>query len=70
MSTTSSPLPGKPIESIELEIKKFADGLPYWGKYISQKILSGGTISDTELNQAYYYLLESLGLLPDSKPRN
>ncbi len=67
MSATLNQLSEKPAESLELEIKKFADGLPYWGKYIARKILSGASISDTDIDQAYSYLLEDLKLLPDSK---
>lgn len=52
------------VATLETEVKGFADGLPYWAKYLAEKILSGNAISDTEINTAYSYLLEELTLTP------
>jgi energy-coupling factor transporter ATP-binding protein EcfA2 len=50
------------IETLETEVKKFADGLPYWAKYLAERILSGNIISDNDINASYSYLLEGLQL--------
>ena len=55
------------IETLETEVKKFADGLPYWGRYLAEKILSGKTISDSDIETSYSYLLEQLGLKPENE---
>ncbi len=48
--------------SLESEVKAFADGLPYWAKFLAEKILSGSKITDTEIVTSYNYLLEELKL--------
>ena len=55
---------GTQVESLEAEVKLFANGLPYWGKYISDKILSGTIVNDAEIDTAYKYLLEDIDLWP------
>jgi len=55
------------IATLDSEVKGFADGLSYWAKYLAEKILSGYTITDTEINAAYAYLLEELTLSPITK---
>ena len=55
------------IETLETEVKKFADRLPYWGKYLAEKILSGKTISDSDIETSYSYLLEQLALKPENE---
>ncbi|MCE5205763.1 MAG: hypothetical protein LLF80_06640 [Porphyromonadaceae bacterium] len=50
------------IATLDTEVKGFAEGLPYWAKYLAEKILSGNAITDTEINTAYTYLLEELTL--------
>lgn len=55
------------METLETEIKKFANGLPYWAKYLAEKILSGSTISDNDIDSSYSYLLEELSLNPETK---
>lgn len=47
-------------ETLESEVKKFADSLPYWAKYLAEKILSGKDISEEVINTSYSYLLEEL----------
>ena len=51
-------------ETLEMAVKKFADKLPYWSKYLAEKILSGNTISDKDIDTSYSYLLEELNLIP------
>lgn len=55
------------VETLEIEVKKFADRLPYWAKYLAEKILSGNSISDNDINNSYSYLLEELGLKEKSE---
>lgn len=50
------------IETLETEVKKFADGLPYWAKFLAEKILSGNAISDNDIDTSHSYLLEHLTL--------
>lgn len=49
-------------ETLEMEVKKFADGLPYWIKFLAEKILSGNTIIDNDIDTSHSYLLEHLEL--------
>ena len=58
------------LVTLESEVKGFAEGLPYWAKYIADKIIAGNEISETEINSAYSYLLEELKLLEETaKPQ-
>ena len=41
------------VETLETEVKKFADGLPHWAKYLAENILSGNTISDDDIDTSY-----------------
>lgn len=50
------------VETLETEVKKFAVGLPYWAKYLADKILSGNAISDNDIDTSYSFLLEELKL--------
>ncbi|SHG26116.1 AAA domain-containing protein [Salegentibacter echinorum] len=50
------------VETLETEVKKFAENLPYWAKYLAGKILSGNNISDENIDISYSYLLEEIGL--------
>lgn len=52
------------VATLDTEVKGFADGLSYWSKYLAEKILSGNTITDIEINTVYSYLLEELTLTP------
>ncbi|MFN8258138.1 MAG: AAA family ATPase [Bacteroidales bacterium] len=47
-------------ETLELEVKNFAEELPYWAKYLAEKILSGDQISDNHIETSYNFLLEDL----------
>ncbi|MDE0472567.1 MAG: AAA family ATPase [Ekhidna sp.] len=50
------------VKTLESEVRQFADKLPYWGKYLAEKILSGNAISDDDIKKSYSYLLEELEL--------
>lgn len=50
------------VETLEMDVKKFAEGLPYWSKYLADKILSGNSISDADIDTSYNYLLEEQNL--------
>ena len=52
------------METLETEIKKLANGLPYWSKYLAQKILLSNAIYEKDIDTSYSYLLEELGLNP------
>ncbi len=55
------------VETLETEVKKFADGLPYWAKYLAEKILCGSAISDADIDIAYSYQLEELNLTDETE---
>ena len=55
------------IDSLNSEIEQFAESLPYWAKYLSSKLLSGASISDTDIDTAYTYVLEDAGLKPSTE---
>src|SRR5690606_21235175 len=55
------------VETLETEVKKFADGLPYWAKFLAEKILSGNAISDNDIDTSYSYLLEHLQLIKETE---
>jgi len=65
VSTTPASTPK--LETLETEVKMFAYGLPYWAKYLAEKILSGSAISDNNIDISYSYLLEELSLNPETK---
>lgn len=50
------------METLETEVKKFADGLSYWAKYLAEKILSGNAISENDIDTSFSFLLEELKL--------
>lgn len=56
--------------TLESEVKEFAEGLPYWAKFIAEKILAGSDISNKDIDTAYSYLLEELKLTEETaKPQ-
>ncbi len=55
------------VETLETEVKKFADGLPYWSKFLAEKILSGNGISDNDIDTSCSYLLEHLRLKEETE---
>ena len=50
------------VETLESEVKKFANGLSFWAKYLAEMILSVIPILDNDIDIAYSYLLEELSL--------
>lgn len=67
MSTTETGILDERQETLETEVKKFAEGLLYWAKYIAGNILSGNVISDNHIDISYSYLLEELKLKEATK---
>jgi hypothetical protein len=55
------------VKSLETEVKEFANSLPYWAKYLAEKVLSGNAISDTDIHTSYSYLLEELKLKEETE---
>ncbi len=55
------------VETLETEVKKFANGLPYWAKFLAEKILSGNAISEDDIDTSYSYLLEHLKLKEETE---
>ena len=55
------------IDSLNSEIEQFAELLPYWAKFLSSKLLSGASISDTDIDTAYTYVLDDAGLKPSTE---
>ena len=56
-------------QSLEIEVKAFVNGLPYWAMFLADKILSGNQITDSIIGKTYQYLLEGLKLKPESLKR-
>lgn len=54
-------------ETLEAEVKKFAEELPYWAKFLASRILSGNAISDSDIDTSYSYLLEQLKLKEETE---
>jgi energy-coupling factor transporter ATP-binding protein EcfA2 len=58
------------IETLENEVKRFADELPYWAKFLAEKVLSGNNISENDIDISYSFLLEELKLKDETvKPK-
>ncbi|MBP2643476.1 MAG: recF [Firmicutes bacterium] len=55
--------------TLESDIKVFACSLSYWEQYLSDKILTGSSINDSIINDAYSFLLEDIGLNPKKSIR-
>ncbi|MCO5945285.1 AAA family ATPase [Mucilaginibacter flavidus] len=51
------------IRTLETDILDFTSELPYWAQYLSEKILSGDSVSEADYQVAYGFLLEDSGLL-------
>lgn len=49
-------------KTLESEIIQFVKKLPYWGKYLAEKILSGKGIVDIDIDISYSYLLEDIAI--------
>lgn len=48
------------VETLEVEVKRFIEGLPYWSRFIAKKTLSGDTITDEIIDTTISFLLEEL----------
>jgi len=67
---TKAPVQAEEItRTLENDILSFTANLPYWAKYISQKILSGEQLDAIAYDYAYQLLLEDAGLLPKPDDR-
>jgi len=55
------------VETLETEVKKFADGLPYWAKFVCSEILLGNELTEDKYDFAFSYLLEELDLKEKSE---
>ena len=55
------------VKSLETAVKKIANNLPYWAKYLAEKILSGNAITDKDIDTSYSYLLECLKLKEETE---
>jgi energy-coupling factor transporter ATP-binding protein EcfA2 len=64
--TLENPALKAQTETLEIEVKKFADELPYWSKFIAEKILTGQVVSPEDIDSCYSYLLEDLKLQPNT----
>lgn len=53
------------VETLESDVKKFADNLPYWAKYIAEKLLSNNIVNDADIDAAYNFLLDELKLIDE-----
>lgn len=49
-------------DTLEMDIKKYVFGLPYWAKFLAKKILSGNITTEDDINYSYSFLLEELQL--------
>ncbi|QXU44129.1 AAA family ATPase [Pedobacter sp. D749] len=50
------------VETLESDVKKFADNLPYWAKYLAEKLLASNVVNDADIETAYNFLLDELKL--------
>ena len=55
------------IQTLETEVKAFANAQPYWAKYLCSEILAGNEITDATIDITYSYLFEKLGLKEETE---
>jgi energy-coupling factor transporter ATP-binding protein EcfA2 len=55
------------VETLETGVQKFADGLPYWAKFVCSEILLGNELTEDKYDFAFSYLLEELDLKEKSE---
>lgn len=48
--------------SLDDEIKSFSETLPYWAKYLSISIFSMNAVTEEDIDRAFTFLLEDIGL--------
>jgi hypothetical protein len=51
------------VDTLESEVKSFAESLPYWLQYLCEKLLDGQIITDDHIDTSYAYFLEDAGLI-------
>lgn len=51
------------VQTLESDVKNFADNLPYWARYLAQKLLTANIVIDEDIDIAYGYLAEYLKLV-------
>lgn len=54
------------VDNLESEVKRFAEALPHWAKYLGAQILEGHQVNDDMIETAYKFLLEELDLIDKS----
>ena len=62
MSKTDTKAESQIVRALEDDIKSFIISLPYWAKFLSEKLLSSTNITDEDIETAYSYLIENAGL--------
>jgi energy-coupling factor transporter ATP-binding protein EcfA2 len=65
-SEQQSVVENKIQDSLQYDIKKFANALSQWGQVIAAAILAGREVSDSDMENAYQILLEELKILPET----
>ncbi|WP_312398396.1 AAA family ATPase [Sphingobacterium sp.] len=69
MTNELNPNDGNQVDLLSSEIKAFAENLPYWSKYLAERILSGQVILEDDIEKSYNWLLEDLGIQnPSERP--
>ncbi len=60
----------KKVKTLEIEVKEFANSLPYWAKFICSKILSNGKVFNSDIDTAYNFIADNLKLIEEvEKPK-
>jgi ABC-type Mn2+/Zn2+ transport system ATPase subunit len=54
-------------QTLETEVKAFANAQPYWAKHLCSEILAGNEITDATIDITYSYLFEKLGLKEETE---
>jgi len=62
MSKSDTKAESQIVLALEDDIKAFIISLPYWAKFLSDKLLSSTNITDNDIETAYLYLIENAGL--------
>ncbi len=54
----------QPTDNLASDVILFSSNLPYWAKFLSERILRTGSTTSEDLASSYIYLLEELGISP------
>jgi len=49
-------------DNLASDVIRFSSNLPYWAKFLSERILRTGATTSEDLASSYKYLLEELGI--------